>query len=145
MTASLAEWSGFTVLTGFAQNFLMLAINRTGVGVGQAGCTPTAHSLVTDYFPKASRTRALAVYSMGITIGLLLGMALSGIIAANWGWRTAFFVPGAPGLILAVVSAMTLLEPRRTSNLIAAQAAARSAAAIPTKVVLKALSRKPTF
>ena len=145
MTASLAVWSGFTVLAGFAQNFLMLAISRAGVGVGEAGCTPTAHSLLTDYFPKESRARALAIYSMGISIGSLLGMALGGIIAANWGWRTAFFVAGAPGLILAVVSAMTLLEPRRGSNLIAAQAAARAAATIPTKVALKVLSKKPTF
>ena len=59
MTASLAVWSGFTVLAGFAQNFLMLAISRAGVGVGEAGCTPTAHSLLTDYFPKESRARAL--------------------------------------------------------------------------------------
>ena len=58
MTASLAVWSGFTVLAGFAQNFLMLAISRAGVGVGEAGCTPTAHSLLTDYFPKESRARA---------------------------------------------------------------------------------------
>lgn len=145
MTASLAVWSGFTVLAGFAQNFLMLAISRAGVGVGEAGCTPTAHSLLTDYFPKESRARALAIYSMGISIGSLLGMALGGIIAANWGWRTAFFVAGAPGLILAVASAMTLLEPRRASNLIAAEAAARAAAAIPTKVALNVLSKKLTF
>jgi MFS family permease len=145
MTISLAVWSGFTVIAGLAQNFLMLAIARAGVGVGEAGCTPTAHSLLTDYFPKESRARALAIYSMGISIGSLLGMGLGGIIAANWGWRTAFFVAGAPGLILAVMSAFSLLEPRRASKLIAAEAAARAAAAIPTKVALKVLSRKPTF
>lgn len=146
MTASLAVWSSFTVLAGFAQNFLMLAISRAGVGVGEAGCTPTAHSLLTDYFPKESRARAMAIYSMGISIGSLLGMGLGGIIAANWGWRVAFFVAGAPGLILAVVSALTLMEPRRASKLAAAQAAAKASAShISTGAALKVLANKPTF
>ncbi|RYG28087.1 MAG: MFS transporter, partial [Burkholderiales bacterium] len=78
LTVSLTIWSGFTVVAGFAQNFFMLALSRMGVGVGEAGCTPTAHSLITDYFPKESRARALAIYSMGISIGSLLGMALGG-------------------------------------------------------------------
>ena len=145
MTVSLTIWSGFTVLAGVAQNFIMLAISRAGVGIGEAGCTPTAHSLITDYFPKESRARALAIYSMGISIGSLLGMALGGVIAANWGWRTAFFVAGAPGLILAVMSAFTLLEPRRASKLIAAQAAAKAANHISTRDALKVLTKKPTF
>ncbi|OYX49821.1 MAG: hypothetical protein B7Y90_06055 [Alphaproteobacteria bacterium 32-64-14] len=146
MTVSLAVWSGFTLLAGFAQNFLMLAISRAGVGIGEAGCTPTAHSLLTEYFPKESRARALAIYSMGISIGSLLGMALGGIIAANWGWRTAFFVAGAPGLLLAVISALTLLEPRRASKLNAAQAAAKASANhISLKDAMKVLSNKPTF
>ena len=145
MTVSLAVWSGFTVLAGFAQNFLMLAISRAGVGVGEAGCTPTAHSLLTDYFPKESRARALAIYSMGISIGSLLGMGLGGIIAANWGWRVAFFVAGAPGLVLAVVTALTLLEPRRASKLLADQAAAKAANQITTKAAMKVLANKPTF
>ncbi len=144
LTASLTVWSGFTVLAGFAQNFITLAISRAGVGVGEAGCTPTAHSLLTDYFPKESRARALAIYSMGISIGSLLGMGLGGIIAANWGWRTAFFVAGAPGLILAALSALTLVEPRRTARLAAAQAAAK-AKPISTVAALKVLSNKPTF
>lgn len=146
MTISLAVWSGFTLLAGIAQNFITLAISRAGVGVGEAGCTPTAHSLLTDYFPKESRARALAIYSMGISIGSLLGMALGGIIAANWGWRTAFFVAGAPGLLLAVMSALTLIEPRRASKLAAAQAAAKaSSSQISTGAALKVLANKPTF
>ena len=90
----------------------MLAISRCGVGIGEAGCTPTAHSLLAEYFPKSSRARAMAIYSMGISIGSLLGMALGGIIAANWGWRVAFFVAGAPGL-----------APRRRDGLHADRAA----------------------
>lgn len=146
LTASLAVWSGFTVLAGFAQNFITLAISRAGVGVGEAGCTPTAHSLLSDYFPKESRARAMSIYAMGISIGSLLGMGLGGIIAANWGWRTAFLVAGAPGLVLAVVAGLTLLEPRRASKLAAAQAAAAAKAKqISTATALKVLSNKPTF
>ena len=146
MTVSLAVWSGFTLLAGLAQNFLMLAISRAGVGVGEAGCTPTAHSLLSEYFPKESRARALAIYSMGISIGSLLGMALGGIIAANWGWRIAFFVAGAPGLILAAMSAISLVEPRRVSKDAAAQARAVARAnQIPLGTVLRVLFTKPTF
>lgn len=146
MTVSLAIWSGFTLLAGLAQNFLTLAISRAGVGVGEAGCTPTAHSLLSEYFPKESRARALAIYSMGISIGSLLGMGLGGVIAANWGWRTAFFVAGAPGLLLAVASFFTLLEPRRVSKTAAAEArAAARANQIPLGTVLRVLFTKPTF
>lgn len=146
MTASLAVWSGFTVLAAAAQNFIMLAISRAGVGIGEAGCTPTAHSLLSDYFPRESRSRALAIYSMGISIGSLLGMGLGGIIAANWGWRTAFLVAGAPGLVLAVVSALTLVEPRRAAKLAAARAAiAAKPTYLPARDVLKVLRNKPTF
>jgi len=144
MTVSLAVWSGFTLLGGLATNFVMLAISRAGVGIGEAGCTPTAHSLLSEYFPKESRARALAIYSMGISIGSLLGMAMGGIIAANWGWRTAFFIAGAPGLILAVMSAMTLIEPRRANKLAAAQAALK-ATYVPARIALKLLGSKPTF
>lgn len=146
MTASLTVWSGFTLLAGIAQNFIMLAISRAGVGVGEAGCTPTAHSLLSDYFPKESRARAMSIYAMGISIGSLLGMGLGGVIAANWGWRTAFFVAGAPGLLLAVMSALTLVEPRRASKLAAAQAAAKASANhISLGAAMKVLSNKPTF
>ncbi|MEY4785463.1 MAG: hypothetical protein RIR41_3398, partial [Pseudomonadota bacterium] len=141
MTVSLAVWSGFTVLAGFAWNFWVLAISRMGVGVGEAGCTPTAHSLISDYFPKASRARAMAIYSMGISIGSLLGMALGGIIAGSWGWRVAFLVAGAPGLILAVLTAFTLIEPRRKTNYVRHA----SSPHIPITEALRLLSRKPTF
>jgi predicted MFS family arabinose efflux permease len=141
MTISLAVWSGFTLLAGAAWNFVVLAIARMGVGVGEAGCTPTAHSLISDYFPKASRARALAIYSMGISIGSLLGMALGGIIAGTWGWRAAFFVAGAPGLLLAALAIFSLVEPRRAVNF----KPTAHAPHIPITQGLALLSRKPTF
>jgi MFS family permease len=145
MTVSLAVWSGFTVLAGMAWNFVVLAISRAGVGVGEAGCTPTAHSLIAEYFPKKSRARAMSIYSMGISIGSLLGMAMGGIIAAQWGWRVAFFVAGAPGLLLAAAAALTLIEPRRHLKGEALKAATAASPYLPIGQVAKVLMNKPTF
>jgi MFS family permease len=144
MTASLALWSGFTVLSGLARNYAVLAIARTGVGIGEAGCSPTAHSLLADYFPKEKRATALAIYSMGISIGTLLGMAIGGIVAEKHGWRAAFFVAGAPGLVFAVLAQLTLREPRtQLSRDARAKAEARNH--IPLLMVFSTLEKRPTF
>jgi len=66
---SLAVWSGFTVVCGVATNYAQLLLARIGVGVGEAGCTPTAHSLIADYVPKSQRASALAFFSMGTPSG----------------------------------------------------------------------------
>ena len=110
---AVAVWSGFTALCATATNFAQLIFYRIGVGVGEAGCTPPAHSLIADYAPKEKRASALAFYSMGTPIGSLLGLVMGGIIADAYGWRTAFLVAGAPGLIFAVLAFFTLKEPRR--------------------------------
>jgi MFS family permease len=115
IAAALVAWSGFTVLCGAAQNFVQLCLFRIAVGVGEAGCSPPAHSLIADYVPKARRASALAVYAMGSPVGALLGMAMGGIVADRYGWRAAFLVAGAPGLALAVVALLTLPEPRAAS------------------------------
>ena len=112
IATSLAIWSGFTVLCGYAQNFTQLALARIGVGVGEAGCTPSAHSLITDYTPKEKRSSALAFYSLGTPIGALLGTILGGLIADAYGWRMAFILCGAPGIVVAIITFMTLREPR---------------------------------
>jgi predicted MFS family arabinose efflux permease len=144
MTLSLALWSGFTVLSGFARNYGVLAVARAGVGVGEAGCSPTAHSLLADYFPPQKRATALAIYSMGISIGTLLGMAIGGIVAEHYGWRTAFFVAGAPGLIFAVLAIFTLREPRDQLSR-DAQASANAASHISLLMVFSTLEKRPTF
>jgi predicted MFS family arabinose efflux permease len=144
MTLSLALWSGFTVLSGFARNYGVLAVARAGVGVGEAGCSPTAHSLLADYFPPQKRATALAIYSMGISIGTLLGMAIGGIVAEHYGWRTAFFVAGAPGLVFAVLAVFTLREPRDQLSR-DAQASANAASHISLLMVFSALEKRPTF
>ncbi|MGP1275131.1 MAG: MFS transporter, partial [Caulobacterales bacterium] len=110
ISAAVGVWSLFTIACGLAGNFIQLLLARIGVGVGEAGCSPPAHSLITDYTPKEERASALAFYSMGIPLGSLAGMALGGLIADAYGWRMAFFVAGAPGIILAVMAFLTLPE-----------------------------------
>lgn len=113
ISGSLAVWSACTILCGRATNFAGLVAARMGVGLGEAGCTPTAHALISDYTPREKRASALAFFSMGTPLGSLLGMALGGVIADAYGWRHAFLMAGLPGLLLAVLVFFTLREPRK--------------------------------
>ncbi len=110
---SLAVWSGMTALSGFAMNFWQLAAARIGVGIGEAGCSPSAHSMLADLYPAKERATALGIYALGIPIGIMFGMFAGGAIADEFGWRMAFFVVGIPGLFLSVVVFMTVKEPPR--------------------------------
>jgi MFS family permease len=110
LSACLAIWSAFTALGGLATSYAMLVVSRVGVGVGEAGCNPSAQSLITDYVPKARRASALAFYYIGAPLGVLVGMTVGGLIAD---WRHALLIVGLPGVALAAVSALTLKEPRR--------------------------------
>ena len=113
IAAAVAVWSGFTALSGLAQNFTHLILARIGVGVGEAGCTPPALSLIADTVPASERASAVSVYMLGAPVGSIFGLALGGLIADAFGWRTAFVMVGLPGLALAVIAALTLREPRR--------------------------------
>jgi len=113
ISAALAVWSGFTALCGTATSFAQILMYRFGVGVGEAGCTPPAHSLISDYVKPEKRASALALYSMGVPIGTFAGFALGAVIAANYGWRAAFFVVGIPGVLLAILTYFTMKEPRK--------------------------------
>lgn len=112
ISISIVVWSAFTAVSGMAQNFAQLVAARIGVGVGEAGCTPAAHSLISDIVPREKRASALGIYSMGGPIGMLLGMAIGGLIVGTAGWRVGFFVAGVPGLLLGVLVALTLKDPR---------------------------------
>ncbi len=103
IAVALAVWSAMTALCGLAQNFVQLLLARIGVGVGEAGCTPAAHSLIADKVPPERRASALAFYALGIPIGGLLGMVLGGTLADTIGWRKAFLLVGLPGVALAFV------------------------------------------
>ena len=89
IAVALAVWSAMTALCGFAQNFVQLLLARVGVGVGEAGCTPAAHSLIADRVPAERRASAMAFYALGIPLGSLLGMVIGGYLADEIGWRKA--------------------------------------------------------
>ena len=110
---AVAIWSGMTALSGLAANFVQLALARVGVGIGEAGCSPPAHSMIADYYPPEKRSTAMGVYTIGISAGIMLAYLAGGWVAQNLGWREAFFVVGLPGLVLALVVRLTVAEPRR--------------------------------
>jgi MFS family permease len=102
-----------TALCGLARTFPQLVLARIGVGVGEAGCSPPAHSLISDYHPPERRGRAFATYALGIPIGTAFGYLLGGWMSQELGWRSAFLLVGLPGLLLALVVRLTLREPPR--------------------------------
>lgn len=113
IVASLAVWSAMTALSGSAQNFVQLLLARIGVGIGEAGGSPPAHSIISDLYPPKKRATALAIYSTGISIGILFGFLLGGWINEYFGWRTAFLVVGIPGILFALILRFTVKEPPR--------------------------------
>jgi predicted MFS family arabinose efflux permease len=113
VTLALVIWSGMTALTGLARGFASLMIARIGVGIGEAGCSPPIHSLISDYFPPERRATALSIYALGIPIGAAIGTLAGGWIGEYYGWRTAFLVVGLPGLAIAVLVKLTLREVPR--------------------------------
>jgi MFS family permease len=144
ISIAIAIWSACTALSGLAQNFVQLVLARIGVGIGEAGCTPPAHSLIIDYAPKEKRGSALAMYGMGAPLGGLLGMAFGGLIADAYGWRVAFFVAGAPGLLFAALVWFTLKDPRnaqRAQNVRDNVQVAR----VTIRETLRALAKRPSY
>jgi predicted MFS family arabinose efflux permease len=109
----LAVWSTATALCGSARNYLQLALCRMGVGLGEAGCTPVTHSLLSDYFPPWQRGMAMALLMTSVPCGQFLGALIGGVVADLWSWRTAFLLVGAPGLLLAAILRLTVKEPVR--------------------------------
>ena len=103
IVAGLAVWSLFSGLTGFANGFWSLFLCRVMVGVGEATLGPAALSLLSDYFPPRMRATVQSVYASGITVGGGLAFFLGGWIGVNFGWRTAFYFLGFPGLLVAVL------------------------------------------
>ena len=110
----VAIWSIATLFTGFARNFFQLFLSRAILGVGEASYYPAGTSLLSDYFPKDQRGRAMSIWGVGSTLGIAVGFAGGGYIADKFGWRNAFFFAAVPGLLFALL-AFGLREPLRGS------------------------------
>ncbi|HKC42920.1 MAG TPA: MFS transporter, partial [Burkholderiales bacterium] len=107
-------WSLLTAASGLARNFAQLIVARLGVGVGEATCSPASTSLLGDFFPTSLRGRAVAIWMLGLPLGLGLANGTGGWILQHWGWRNAFFVAAVPGLLCAA-AALLMREPPRGS------------------------------
>jgi MFS family permease len=109
---------GLTVMAClFVTSYLQLLFARVAAAIGESGCKPPTYSLVGDYFPEpAARTRAMAIYWLGSPLSALISFVLGGKLNELYGWRMTFFLMGLPGLLLAVLLKLTLIEPRMRAS-----------------------------
>lgn len=112
LAGGVLVWSLLTAASGLARNFTQLFVVRLGVGVGEATCAPAASSLIGDLVPATGRARAMAVFMLGLPLGIALSFAVSSEVAHRYGWQTAFYVAGLPGLLCAV-AVLWIVEPPR--------------------------------
>jgi len=135
IAAAVAVWSAFTGLCGTAMSFWQFFVFRMGVGVGEAGGVAPSYALIADYFEPRRRARALAIFSLGVPIGLALGTIIGAFIAQAISWRAAFFTMGVAGIILAPVLLLIVRDPpgRHVQG------------AAPISQVFPMLARKPVF
>jgi MFS family permease len=136
IAVSLALWSGFTALCGMATSFWQLFLCRLGVGIGEAGGVAPSYALIADSFPPERRARALAIFSLGIPLGSAAGVLFGGLVAASFGWRSAFVAVGLAGLAFAPVFRWLVRDAPRVEN---------APAAPPVKEVWGSLKAKPSF
>ena len=141
ISVCIAIWSLMTALSGVAQNYWQLVFFRMGVGLGEGGCSPAAHSLISDHYEPKKRASALAIYSIGVPLGSMLGAVAGGWVTETFSWRMAFFVVGVPGLVLALLARLTLKEPPRGY----AEGTTAPAVAPPLTAVIRRLLATPTF
>lgn len=113
LAISITLWSAMTTLCGLSRGYIELLLARMGVGVGEAGGTPSCNSIICDYFPAARRPMALTIFCLGAPIGAWIGADLAGAVANAHGWRMAFLVLGIPGILLALLIMATIREPKR--------------------------------
>ena len=113
LAVCIGLWSLMTAVSGLATNFLHMAVARFGVGIGEAGLTPSAHSLMSDIFPIGRRATAFGIYAIGIPLGSVLAYLAGGWLTEVFGWRVAFVALGLPGLLVAVLVWFTVRETPR--------------------------------
>lgn len=125
--ASVTVWSLATAACGAAGGFISLFLARMGVGIGEAGGTPSSHSLLADYFNKVELGRAIGFLSMGGALGVLGGHLIGTALVESYGWRMVFYITGIPGVLLGLLTYLTVREPRRGQLLEAGASPARQA------------------
>jgi predicted MFS family arabinose efflux permease len=111
--ACVLIWSGFTTACGLSRTYLQFLFARIGVGVGEAGGTPTSNALLADYFPAARRPMAFTILALGAPLGAWLGADVAGAVANTYGWRGAFLALGVPGVLIGILVLLTIREPER--------------------------------
>jgi predicted MFS family arabinose efflux permease len=116
IAVSVAIWSAMTAVCGLAGNYWQFALARVGVGVGEAGGSPPSHAIISDLFGPKTRATALGIFALGVPFGLFVGLYGGALVAAEYGWRMAFFVLGIPGLALALLVMFTIREPKRGAS-----------------------------
>ena len=143
MAAACGVWSLFTAGCGLATNFTQLALSRMMVGIGEAGGSAPSYSLISDLFPARERGAGLALYSLGVPLGTMLGVAMGAGVAAAYGWRVAFFVVGLPGVLLALILLLTIREPKRGGlDLVALGAEAHAPAPPMLRVITEFIANR---
>ena len=140
---SVGLWSLFTAACGLAQNFWQLFLARMGVGIGEAGGVAPSYALISDFYPRAKRARALAFFSLGIPIGSALGVFFGGWIASNLDWRAAFVIVGLAGIPAALLVKFGIKEPVRGGH--DSLDGSASEPAPPFPVVARTLATTPSF
>jgi MFS family permease len=113
ISVCLVVWSAMTAVCGLARTSTQFFLARVGVTIGEAGGTPGANSLLSDYFPATRRPMALTVFSLGAPIGAWVGYNVAGAIADRYGWRSAFFVLGLAGVVAGIIVWLSVREPQR--------------------------------
>jgi len=142
IAACIAFWSVATAAGGLAANYVQLLLSRVAVGAGESGATPTAHSVIGDYFPPDKRGSAISIFVLGLPLGILLGSVIGGYVAQLFSWRAALMVVGLPGIAIALLVKFTIKEPERGG---ADPVGTMKGDTPPLTAVLKHLIRRRSF
>jgi MFS family permease len=111
LAVSLIVWSTLTSLSGLSQNTTQLCFLRVGIGLGEAGCTPAAQSLIAVMYGPGQRASAMAMQQLGLAVGAAAANFIGGMLIDSLGWRGVFGVLGIPGFVLAAIIVLTLEDP----------------------------------
>lgn len=140
---AITVWSVMTILCGAAQNFVQMFLARVGVGIGESANSPPAQSLIAEYFPEERRAFALGIYGSAVPIGALIASIGGGWLVENFNWRVAFFIAGAPGILVGLIMWLTVKDRRPHEKL--TKVFERREGEPTVGEAFKELARKPAY